>query len=69
MKKIENIDIYSIANGLVKHHGVAATIHAATLVDERLDDGDLDGKAKSKRVLAAVEELQPKERPPAAQVH
>ena len=34
-----NIDIYRIANGLVKQHGTDATIHAAMLVDERLDDG------------------------------
>ena len=38
------------------------------LVDERLDDGDLDGQATWKRVLAAVEELQSKERPRIAQV-
>ena len=69
MKKIENIDIYRIANRLVKQHGTDATIHAAMLVDERLDDGDLDGQATWKRVLAAVEELQSKERPPAARVH
>ena len=49
--------------------GADATIHAAMLVDERLDDGDLDGQATWKRVLAAVEELQSKERPPAARVH
>ena len=52
MRKIENIDIYRIANGLVKQHGADATIHAAMLVDERLDDGDLDGQATWKRVLA-----------------
>ncbi len=34
MKKIENIDIYRIANGLVKQHGADATIHAAMLVDD-----------------------------------
>ena len=54
MKKIENIDIYRIANGLVKQHGADATIHAAMLVDERLDDGDLDGQATWKRVLARL---------------
>ena len=69
MKKIENIDIYRIANGLVKQHGADATIHAAMLVDERLNDGDLDGQATWKRVPAAVEELQSKERPLAARVH
>ena len=69
MKKIENIDIYRIANGLVKQHGADTMIHAAMLVDERLDDGDLDGQARWKRVLAVVEKWQSKERPPAARVH
>jgi len=37
--------------------------------DELLKAGDMDGQATWKRVLAAVEELQSKERPPAARVH
>jgi hypothetical protein len=45
MKKIENIEIYRIANGLVKLHGADATIYAAMLVHERLDDGYLDEQA------------------------
>ena len=51
------------AQVLVKHHGQDAPIHAAMLADARLDKGDLDGCAVWKRIVKAVEELIPKERP------
>jgi len=64
-----DIDIYRTANELIKQHGGDAPIHAAMRADELLDAGDLDGQAVWKRVLAAVEELQSKERPEGVEVH
>ena len=65
----ETIDIYRTANELIKQHGEDAPIHAAMRTDELLDAGDLDGQAVWKRILAAVEELQSKERPKDATVN
>ncbi len=58
-----DIDIYRVANLLVKHHGQDAPIHAAMRADAMLDKGDLDGYAAWKRIIKAVEELLSKERP------
>ncbi len=53
-----DIDIYRVANLLVKQHGQDAPIQAAMRADELLEAGDLDGYAVWKRILRAVEELQ-----------
>ncbi len=55
---IPDIDIYRVANLLVKRHGQDASIEAAMRADAMLDKGDLDGYAVWKRILRAVEELQ-----------
>ncbi len=55
---IPDIDIYRVANLLVKRHGQDASIEAAMRADAMLDKGDLDGCATWKRILRAVEELQ-----------
>ena len=60
---IPDLDIYRAANLLVKHHGEDAPIHAAMRADAMLDKGDLGGYAVWKRIVKAVEELLPKERP------
>ena len=64
-----NIDIYQTANELIKEHGEDAPIHVAMRADELLDAGDTDGQAVWKQILAAVEELQSKERPEGTEVH
>ncbi len=55
---IPDIDIYRVANLLVKRHGQDASIEAAMRADAMLDKGDLDDYAAWKRILRAVEELQ-----------
>jgi hypothetical protein len=41
-----------------KQHGDDAWFHASTRADKLLDDGNLDGAATWRRILAAIEELQ-----------
>ncbi len=55
---IPDIDIYRVANLLVKRHGTDAPVEAAMRADAMLEKGDLDGLAAWKRILRAVEELQ-----------
>ena len=52
------IDIYRIANLLIKEHGDTAAIEAAMRADAMLEKGDLDGQAVWLRVLRTVKELQ-----------
>ncbi len=60
---IPDLDIYRVANLLVKRHDQDASIEAAMRADAMLDKGDLDGYAVWRRVLRAVGELLSKERP------
>ena len=62
-----DLDIYRSASLLVKQHGDDAPIHAAMYADERLDEGDMDGKLVWLSILAAVKELLAKE--PEGAVH
>ncbi len=66
---IPDIDIYRVANLLVKRHGQDASIEAAMRADAMLDKGDLDGYAAWKRILRAVEELQGTAPQPGEAVH
>ncbi len=66
---IPDIDIYRVANLLVKRHGQDAPIEAAMRADAMLDKGDLDGYAAWKRILKAVEELQGTAPKPGEAVH
>ncbi len=59
---IPDLDIYRVANLLVKRHGPDASIEAAMRADAMLEAGDLDGYAAWKRILRAVEELRRMER-------
>ncbi len=54
---VSDLDIYRVANLLVKRHGQDAPIEAAMRADAMLDKGDLDGYGVWKRILRAVEEL------------
>jgi len=55
------IDIYRSAHALIQRHGEAAAIEAAIKADAMLDDGDLDGAAVWRRIVAAVNEIERKE--------
>ncbi len=66
---IPDIDIYRVANLLVKRHGQDASIEAAMRADAMLDKGDLDGAATWRRILRAVEELQGTAPKPGEAVH
>ncbi len=52
----------------MKRHGQDAPIEAAMRADAMLEKGDLDGYAVWRRIVKAVGELRPKERPAGATV-
>ena len=64
---IFDIDIWRSAKLLVDQHGADAPIRAAQRADERLDAGDVEGRAAWLRILEAVTELMATK--PAGQVH
>ena len=66
---IPGIDIFRVANLLVKRHGQDAPIQAAMRADELLEAGDLDGCAVWRRILRAVAELQGTAPKPGEAVH
>ncbi len=66
---IPDIDIFRVANLLVKRHGQDAPVEAAIRADAMLDKGDLDGCAVWRRILGAVEELQGTVPKPGKAVH
>ena len=53
-----DLDIYRTANVLIREHGDEADLVAAMRADSFLGDGDVDGSAIWKRVLAAIKEIQ-----------
>ena len=53
-----DLDIYRSAHALIQQHGEGAAIQAAMSADAMLDQGDLDGAAVWRRIVAAVNELQ-----------
>jgi hypothetical protein len=52
-----NLDIYRSAKLLIDQHGDEAPIHAAMMVDELREAGDMDGRATWWRILRAIDEL------------
>jgi hypothetical protein len=54
---IDDRDIWSAANLLLKRYGKDAAVQAAQRADEPFDEGDFEGCAIWKRILAAVGEL------------
>ena len=55
---IDELDIWRAAQVVIKHYGDDAWFHASSRADELLDEGELDGAAVWRRILAAIEELQ-----------
>jgi hypothetical protein len=55
---IDDPDIFRAAKLLIDQHRDDAALQAAQRADELLEDGDVDGSAAWRRILAAVEELQ-----------
>ncbi len=56
-----DLDIYRTASVLIREHGDEADFVAAQRADSFLEDGDVDGSAIWKRVLAAIKEIQREE--------
>lgn len=54
---ISNADILRAASILVDLHGSTADIHAAQLQDDKLDQGDMDGRESWRQIRVAVDEL------------
>ena len=54
---IHGPDIFRAAELVIDRHGDDAATRAAQRADELLEDGDVDGAAVWRRILAAVEEL------------
>jgi hypothetical protein len=55
---IDDPDIYRAAKLVIDRQGAEAATFAASRVDQLLEEGDLDGSAVWRRILAAIEELQ-----------
>jgi len=66
---VDDIDIYRSANLLIKQHDEEAVLFAAMQADKCLEAGELDGKNTWVRVIAAIKELQSKERPAGTMTH
>jgi len=54
---VDDEDIYTAANLLIRQHGVTADIAAAQRIDELVERGDLDGAAVWRRIRRAVKEI------------
>ncbi len=59
---IPDLDIFRSANVLIREHGAGAALEAAQRADAMLERGDMGGCAVWKRIVAAVEEIERKER-------
>ena len=55
---IPDLDIYRAAKLLIDQHGEDTPIRAAERADELLEDGDTEGAAIWRAIMAAIEELQ-----------
>ena len=56
-QSLDDPDVHCAAKLMMDQHGEAATMFAAGRVDEVLEEGDIDGSAVWRRILAAIEEL------------
>ncbi len=63
------IDIYRSASVLIREHGAGAALEAAQRADALLASGDMDGCAVWKRIVAAVEEIERRERVTVERLH
>ena len=59
---IPDLDIFRSANVLIRQHGAGAALVAAQRADAMLERGDMGGCGVWKRIVAAVEEIERKER-------
>jgi hypothetical protein len=50
-------DIWRAAKLLMDQHGEEAALRAAQRADQLMEDGDMDGVAVWRRIVAAIEEL------------
>ncbi len=66
---ITDLDIYRSAAVLIRERGEDAALEAAGRADAMREKGDLEGQAVWKRLLAAVKELQARERPEGVSRH
>ena len=64
-----DLDVYRSAHALIQQHGEAAAIEAAMKADAMLDEGDLDGAAVWRQIVAAINELQREELKPGERRH
>jgi hypothetical protein len=55
---VDDPDIFRAAKLLIDRHGEEAATFAAGRADLLLEEGDIDGSAVWRRILAAIEELQ-----------
>jgi hypothetical protein len=55
---VDHPDIFRAAKLVVDQHGEEAWMFAARRADFLLEDGDPEGSAVRRRILAAIEELQ-----------
>jgi hypothetical protein len=55
---IDDPDIFRAAKLVIDQRGEDAAMFAAGRADQLLEEGDLDGSAVWRRILAAIEELQ-----------
>ena len=60
---------YRNAKSLTDQHGEGAAIQAAMKADAMLDEGDLDGAAVWRRIVAAINDLQREEPKPGERRH
>ena len=57
------IDIYRAAKLVIDRHGEEATLYAAARTAVLAGEGDVEGAAVWRQIMAAVEELQRERRP------
>lgn len=60
---IEDREISSCANAIIRQYGDAATFHAAQRADELLEVGDVEGQRTWLRILIAIRDLETIEPP------
>ncbi len=64
-----DLDIYRLAQVLIREHGADAALEAAQRADAMLAKGDMEGAAVWRRVLRAIEEMQRAQATPDEALH
>ena len=55
--QLTELEIFQSAAVLIREHGDDAPIHAAQMIDDMLDKGDMDGRDTWKRIAVAIDRL------------